>query len=458
MPAKIACDENQNLPSEGSVVMNRRNFVRSSAGCLAAAVMPGLWSCRRAVSNSKRYNFTSYRPGRFLAPITRVTPDDGFYVHTYYDVCPFSPSQRYLAVTRLPYQDRIPVLGDMAEVCVIDLEQQTIETVYRTKSWGFQTGANLNWGATDRYLYTNDVFDSDAVCVRIDLQSGETKAFAGPMYHMAPDESAVIGFPLELLDITQQGYGVPAKDPSNFRRLPPGASKTEGIWRTDLKSNEKKLLVSLADVSAKIPEPPPRKDGTFYFWHSRFNYQGTRILQVLRCLFPDGWGGRNAMAFTYDADGSDIRHTPSWPVWGHGGGHPNWHPDGEHVIRNLSPDGKNRRFCQLRYDGTEFTVLSEKIPGGGHPRIEPTGKYIVTDAFPHRDGRQFVSLRLVNVAADEGEEICAIPTVDRDKVEHPVFRLDGHPAWSPDYKKVLFQAAPEGARQLFLADLSKAVF
>ena len=92
---------------------------------------------------------------------------------------------------------------------MIDLENETIETVYSTKGWGFQLGANLNWGKTDRYLYTNDIIDGEAVCVRIDLKTGETKGFAGPMYHIAPDESAVVGFPLDMINITQMGYGVP---------------------------------------------------------------------------------------------------------------------------------------------------------------------------------------------------------------------------------------------------------
>jgi len=440
------------------LIMNRRRFIRTSAGLLTVVSMPGVWACRRPVSKKKKYVFKPYDRSKTLAPVVKVTPDDGFYVHTYYDVCSISPSQRYLAVTRLPYQDHIPGLTDQdtADVCVIDLEEQTIETVYSTRSWGFQVGANVQWGATDRHLYANDVIEGTAVCVQIDLETDKATAFAGPMYYIAPDESCVIGFPLELLNITQQGYGVPSEDPGNPRSLPPGAAEDEGIWRTDLKTNERRLLVSLADVSALIPEPPPREDGTFYFWHSKFNKQGTRIMQVLRCLFPDGSGGRNSMVFTYNPDGSDIRYTPSKPVWAHGGGHPNWHPDGIYLIRNLKPDGKTNRFCKIRYDGTEVTVLSEKFRGGGHPTVEPNTRYCITDDFPY-DGVQKVTIRLIDLAAQKEESICTMPTISRKGPAHPALRLDGHPFWSRDYKKVCFQAAPEGARQLFMADLSGIV-
>jgi len=441
-----------------SAGMNRRSFMRTSAGFLAVSLMPGAWSCRRPLSKKKKFDFKPYEAGKTLAPVVKVTPDDGCYIHTYYDVCSLSPSQRYLAATRLPYQDHIPALGDggTADVCLIDLEEQTIETVYSTRCWGFQVGANLQWGADDRHLYANDVVEGTAVCVRIDLESDEVLAFCGPMYNIAPDESCVIGFPLELMNVTQQGYGVPSEDILNPRRLPMGAAENEGIWRTDLRTDEKRLLLSLAQVAAKIPEPAPREQGTFYFWHSKFNRQGSRIMQVLRCLFPDGWGNRNAMVFTCNADGSEIHYTPSTPVWGHTGGHPNWHPDGIHLIRNLKPDGKTDRFCMLRYDGSEVTVLTEKFKGGGHPTVEPKTRFCITDDFPV-DGGQKVSIRLIDLVAREEEAICTLPTLPRQGLAHPALRLDGHPFWSRDYRKVVFQAAPGGIRQLFMADLTGIV-
>ncbi len=244
--------------------MLRRRFLAAMAAGAAAPVIGGGCASRSSRVPAGAFDFEPFRASPTLAPVTRVTPDDGFYVHTYYDVCPFSPSGRYLAVTRLPYQTRIPVLGDTADVCVIDLRDRILRTLYTTKSWGFQTGSLAQWGATDRHLYTNDVVRGRAACVRLDLETGERRAFEGPMYHIAPDESAVIGFPLELLDVTQRGYGVTPRDPDHPPRLPAGASATEGIWKTDLRTGRKELLVSLADMAARVPEPPPEPGGTFY--------------------------------------------------------------------------------------------------------------------------------------------------------------------------------------------------
>ena len=436
--------------------MKRRTFIRkSSAGISFTLMAPGIWSCTKKPSKKKPLRFETYTGGPTLVPVTKVTPDDGFYVHTYYDVCPFSPSEKYLVVSKLPYEDQPPQYGDTADVCVIDLENHLIETVYTTKCWAHQTGTMAQWGASDDLIYTNDVIDGKGVCVEINLQSNEIRAFEGPMYHVSPDGKSVVGFPLDLYDITQRGYGLVAKNYDSPPALPMGASETEGLWKTDTSTGKTSLLVSIKDVVDHIPEAPPRADGTYYFWHSKFNLQSDRIMLVQRCLFPDGSGGRNVNVFTFDLEGKDIIRTQSEPVWGHGGGHPNWHPDGKHLLRNLKPDGKNERLCKVPIDGSEPIVLSETIDGGGHPTIEPSEKYIVTDIKYH-DPDPVVRIRLINLVDQSEEAICKMPTkpLYREKGDTAELRLDGHPAWDRKFRKVCFQAAPKGHRQLFIADLS----
>lgn len=436
-------------------MMNRRQFVLTSAGYAAGFAAPGCWAFESAASKKRSFDFGG-SDGDNAVPVQRVTPDDGEYIHTYYDVCPWSPSGRYVAATKLPYSDRYPVVGDAAEVCVIDLKERTIQTVYKTKCWGFQTGANLNWGGTDRYLYTNDIAGGVAVCTRLDLDRGEVKLYSGPAYNVAPDDSCAIGFPLELMDATQLGYGAPSKDPLQPPKLPPGASKSQGLWRTDLRTGEKRLLVSLAQLAARVSEPPLWDGGTWYLWHSKHNNAGNRILQISRTLFPKGQGASNTLVFTFNIDGSDIQLLPSKPVWGTNGGHPNWHADNKHVIRNLAVGGKTR-FCQWLIDGSNFRLLSETLEGGGHPRIEPVGRYLVTDTFEHDGKRQWVIIRFIDLRQDREQRICRFPTVDRTILKGDlavVRRLDGHPSWDRGFKNVIFQAAPNGNRQLYVADVS----
>ncbi|MEX2579546.1 MAG: hypothetical protein WD342_10865 [Verrucomicrobiales bacterium] len=444
---------------------SRRKFLTlTSAGLSALAVAPGRWTIARPASDRHRYEFTPYRPGKTLAPVLRVTPDDGAYAHTYYDVCPWSASGRLLGVTRFPFQDRTPAWGDAAEVCVIDLEEQTIETVYTTRVWGYQLGANVQWGPTDRYLYTNDVVDGDAVGVRIDLESGETMAMAGPKYDIAPDGSALVGPDLELMNRTQYGYGLPDDPDGAQDELPPGASDDTGIWRTDLETNEKSLLVSLADAAAvaRPADPDAYDDGTFYFWHCKYNRQNTRVMQVLRCVVP-GHGTRNPTLLTYQPDGGDIRLALDRTQWAKGG-HPNWHPDGRHIVAHLVPHwlgDDTMRFCLVPIDGGEIRVLAPSLRGGGHPSIEQSGRHLVTDAYP-RDPEALpngeVPLRLIDLQTEEERRICTVFIDLHARYDsRPAGKLDPHPAWSRDYRSICFNGAPEGRRQIFIADLSATI-
>ena len=446
--------------------MNRKNFITTSAGFLAFMTVPGCYLIQNKEKKSlKKFKFRNFREDTSYGKIKIVTPDDGYYIQTFFDVCPFSPGQKYLAVSKLPYQDRDAKYGDTTDICVIDLENETIETVYSTRGWGFQLGANLNWGKSDRYLYTNDIIENEPVCVRIDLKTGETKGFAGPMYHIAPDESAVVGFPLDLINITQMGYGVPY-----FREFEEikGAPADQGLWQTNLKTNQKKLLVSLNDALNKSDDPGFYEGAGCYFFHSKYNLQGTRIFQVMRGIFPDpivasdpSKRGRNPMLFTFNADGTDIHQSVTREQWSLRGNHPNWHPDGEHIIMNLTPAwmGETRMlFCMFHHTGKDFKILSDKFSGSGHPSVNPDTSWLISDYYVGEYRKlnfEESPIRLINIGTQEELHICTVPT-DID-ISDSTLRVDPHVVWSRDYKKVCFNGAPDGKRQVFVADLTGVI-
>lgn len=453
--------------------MIRRDFLKASTLLGSASAFAGQLHGERASDQPSHFEkrpiangFSRYREGNTSCPVYRVTPDDGYYIHTFYDICPWSPSQRYLACTKFPFQDREPTHADRAEICLIDLEDHTITEVYSTTGWGFQLGANIQWGATDRFLYFNDKVDEQVVAVRLDLENGKSEALAGPMYHIAPDESSIIGFPLDLINATQGGYGA-AIDPQKQRRLDLGAAEHEGIWRTDLKTNKKTLLVSLAQAYEVLPKSDKEKfeAGTFYFFHSKFSPKGDRILQVFRCLVPesmksgDGSAARvNPTLLTFNTDGSDLRVAIPNEVWGKGGNHPNWHPDNQHILMNLKLGHMDHRLCRFCPDGSDFTVMSDTIFGSGHPSFHGSGRYIITDSYP---GEKFaaksgeVPIRLIDVERQSDENICFIFTNGRPEIN--ALRVDPHVVWSRDFTKVCFNGAAEGRRQIYIADLSEVV-
>lgn len=448
--------------------MNRRKFIsKTSAGMAATLTLQGCWSVKNKLAEettrSKIRNdleFRDYRKGKTLSPIKIVTPKDAPYMHTFYDVSPFSPSGRYILLTRLPYQYKSPTYGDKADVCIIDMQNRTIYTVYSTKSWGHQLGTNAQWGNTDKFIYTNDWIDNHNVCVRIDIETGETKAYTGSMYHISPDTTSIAGFPLDIINATQGGYGSP-ENPQNLPFSYEGSPENFGLFQTDLKTNLKKLLVPLSAFNNEY-SGAEFNGSTTYLFHTKYNPQGNRIMQVVRCLVP-GKQGWNPSIYTFDVNGQNMNKALGYDQWNQGGHHPNWHPDGKHIIMNLNPKKELGldmfSFVIFNQDGSNFKQLSKKHKGGGHPSVTPDTKWLITDAytfekdFVNSDGE--VKIRLIDLVADEEQALCHVYTPPSDR--YGVLRNDPHPVWSRDYKKVLFCGTPAGKREIFVANLENII-
>ena len=383
-------------------------------------------------------------------PVRCVTPACGHYMHTFYDVSPWSPSGRYLVCLRLPFCDREPGPEDEAEVCLIDLWEERLEPLYRTTGWGLQTAAHQVWGRTDRYLYFNDKRGGRPVGVRFDLHTREAVILDGPVYQVTPDETYALSPSLVGINRTQGGYGV-SLSPELDKPNPPGPSERDGLWQVDLRTGKKSLLLSFAQIFDVLEHREELEGGSFYGFHVKINPQQTRVLFVVRVLTP---GERmKSMAITCAMDGTDVRVAVPHRRWARGGHHPNWHPDGERIVINLAADDGSLRFHEVRYDGSGERVLVPHILGSGHPTYSRNGRYLVTDAYPRepvaRDA--WVPLRLIDL--EHGVERTLTWMWVGGNVRG-VLRLDMHPAWNRAFDQLCLAGAPDEYRQLFIADLA----
>jgi len=458
--------------------VHRRSFIsKTSAGFLAVFSGTASWAFSLPEWEEEPCPFQIYRKGQTLVPVTKVTPDDGYYIHTFYDECPWSPDGNYLLVTRLPYQKKKPQWGDTAEVCLIDLDKQTIRTIYKTKAWSFQMGANAQWSdVSSRYVYTNDLINDIPVCIRIDIHNGKIVAYAGPKYDISPDGQWVAGPNLHYINITQYGYSLPDPPSGIPNQLRKSQMDSEGLWMTKLETNEKQLFVSMNDFyKHAIPEDQAfYREGVYYSFHTKFNSRSSKIMQVFRCLFNGE--GRHASLFTLDTDGSNIIQCLPREKWnqkaelGGSGNHPNWHPDGEHIIMNTVPTWlgyKNMMFSMFKYDGSDFRILSEKHLGSGHPTVDPNTRYLIADAYlkqTYVTKNDEIPIRLIDLSDDREYTLCTISNNVGNKGKMysdeggSQFKLDPHPAWNRTYSKVCFNGAPHQKRQVYIADLETLVY
>ena len=91
--------------------------------------------------------YTGFSPE---VPVWCVTPDVTGCIHHFFDTSPVSPSGRYLGLTRLPAEDRLPAPDERAEVVVVDLETGEPQTVADIGCFDVQLGANVQWGSSDQ--------------------------------------------------------------------------------------------------------------------------------------------------------------------------------------------------------------------------------------------------------------------------------------------------------------------
>lgn len=396
-----------------------------------------------------------------LVPVWCVTPDRGRTIHRFFDTSPFSASGRYLGLTRLPYEDRLPQPGDVAEILVVDLHTGEERIVAETRGWDTQLGAQVQWGADDTELYFNDVDERtwEAAGVKLNPATGEKRVLEGPIYMVSPDGRWAASPDLVRIGATQPGYGIIVPPDHVRRKVPP---TEDGIYVTSTETGRSRLLVSLAQV---VDEAGPtlrldaRATGELYCFHVKWSPRGDRLLFVLRWLAHDPGAPvrMRAQLLTLSADGSDIRVAIPASEWGKGGHHPNWCPDGEHVLMNLRLDGTNMRFACARYDGGGLRELVPGITGSGHPTLHPNGRQLLTDAYPREPvafGDGTVPIRLVDVAARTEKLIVRVPCVPAFSGPREALRVDLHPAWDRNFSRIAFNAWLAGSRRVCVADLS----
>ncbi|MEO8974251.1 MAG: hypothetical protein ABI552_00615 [Casimicrobiaceae bacterium] len=403
--------------------------------------------------------YTAFSP---QIPVHCVTPGITGVIHRFHDTSPFSPSGRYLAMTRFTFEDRLPEPGTPADVLVVDLETGDIETVAKTLGADTQLGAQVQWGADDRSLYFNDV---DPVTwmpfgVRLDPQSGIRRTLSGGIYCISPDGRKSASPCLRRTHRTQAGYGVivpPAHIPRNR-----GAACDDGVYLTDTTTGDCRLMVSIANIVEQTFTAVERAmfdGGAFYGFHAKWNPQGTRLMFVLRWL-PPVQGPRLNNVITMNADGSDVHRPITDRHWCRGGHHPNWCPDGEHVLMNLNLCGTGLRIVSTRYDGADLHALSDTLPGSGHPTMHPDGVHVLTDAYVSEAlafGDGTTPIRWLDLAASTETQLLRIRTQAAFAGPRQELRVDSHPAWDRAFRRFAFNACPAGGRQVFVADMSAIV-
>lgn len=378
----------------------------------------------------------------------------GRVIHRFFDTSPISPSGKWLALFRMPYENKSPQPGDAGDVILVNMKTGKETVVAQSRGWEVQLGANVQWGSSDKELLFNDVDTTTwkAYCVVLDPATGKTRKLDGTIFMASNDGKQTASYDLIKSTYAQVGYGVII--PKKLIQRNRGPVADDGIDITDIKTGKTKRIVSLKSIYEKsvpsIAVANPQ-DYEYYCFQVKWNPQGTRLLTTVQWA-PLKGGARLRSVITMRPDGSDIRTAITPEQWGKGGHHVNWMPDGEHLSMNLNVDGKDGlELISVKYDGTDMKTVF--TPGSGHPSFHPKGlSFIITDAYPdepitRRDGTSPIRFLHTDTGKEEKVADVFVTNVNGE------FRIDPHPAWDRKGRYVVFNGFTGGTRNVFVADL-----
>jgi len=379
-------------------------------------------------------------------PVTRGTSGPLYHFFGYYDKCPWDVSGRYLLAMRVAFMRRPPTPEDLALIGLIDLQSGgRWRPLAETTAWYWQQGAMLQWlpSAPDRKIIYNTRTETGFGSTILDIETGERRNLPRAIYALTPDGRSAVTLNFSRVHRTRPGYGyVGVKDPWEGDLAP----HEDGLYFMDLETGASRLIVSLAQMAAYDPEPT-MVGAEHWFNHLQFNTAGTRFLFLHRWKQPDGRWRRTRM-FTANPDGSEIAYLGREGMVSHF----DWR-DETHILAWSTYAGENHyHLYEDQSDHVEI-VGEDVFDQDGHCSYSPDRRWILTDTYPSRDRSErtlIVYHPETNRRIDVGR-FYATPEITGE------IRCDLHPRWSRDGRQACFDSIHEGARQIYVADLSSIV-
>ena len=364
---------------------------------------------------------------------------------------PWNGSGRYIIALRTTFQDRLPGANDPADVVLIDTRNDhSIRVVDQCRGWNPQQGTMFYWNPdrpeTQFFFNDRDRQSGKVFCVLFDITKGRRVR-----------EYRFNDTPVGNGGVAQNGGYFAAINYARMARLRPATGykgsydwtegeahpKDDGIFKIEIESGQKSLLVSFAKIAASLRDLQHDIEvSSLFINHTLWNREGDRIFFFARA----GWNGQGTkinQPFVVRPDGTNLM-----PMKQHIGGHPEWDL-GRHMIGRIGTQ-------QILFDTDTQMVVgslgsSDIFPDPeGDIALSPDGKWFV-NGFKDRAARKnyYVIYR-----REDGAHI-RTAGFDIGNLAGDL-RQDPSPCWNRDGTKLLVPGvAGDGTRQLFVLDLRR---
>lgn len=390
----------------------------------------------------------------FDLEIEQITSGSKHHFFGYIGQCqtiPWNASNRYILGMEIDRIDRMPKPEEAAMIFLIDTQNDNkIIRVDKTHAWNPQQGTMFYWNPltpeTQFFFNDRDVKTGKVFTVIYDIEKKkrvrEFRFDDTPIGNggVAADGSAWLGINYGRLARLRLVTGYPeALDWSKDEIAP----ENDGIFIVDIKTGEKRLLVSYRQLDEKIKElNPDMKHSGLFINHTLWNRDADRVYFYAR----GGWSGsgedRINVPFSINSDGTGLTSHELFI-----GGHPEW-AEGNLVIGSHK-DEAGKKDLQVLYNVDTKQIDgqlgdSEMFPRpGGDVSLSPDGNWFV-NGYSNSGKNYYAVLQRSDGAFTRSEGI------DKGAYSGDI-RIDPAPRWNRTNDAILVPGIAEnGTRQMFV--------
>jgi len=379
------------------------------------------------------------------APVRQITKGPGFHWFGYYDKLQFDPTGRYVLSNEVSFESRSPVAGDSIKVGMVDTgDNDRWIPLGTSNAWNWQQGCMLQWvpGSKTDVLW-NDRVDGEFVCHIINVKTGKKRTIPSPIYTLSPDGKWAITCDFRRLNDVRPGYGYAGVPDPNAAKLIPDDI---GIWRVDLATGKRNLLISVADAAA-IPYPGGYSNGAkHWFNHLLISPDGGRFIFLHRWRGDKEGKSFSTRLFTANAQGKDLYITDPYGKTSHFV----WRDPG-HILAWAWHPSKGEKFYLYKDKTDRVEIVGPDVMTvNGHCTYlnRDNNRWILNDTYPDKERNQ--NVYLYDVEKGERRPLGSFHAPPEYTGE---WRCDTHPRSSPDGRKVVIDSAHNGGRQMYLIDI-----
>ena len=359
---------------------------------------------------------------------------------------PWNAGGRYILALRVGFHDHMPKPDEAAEIVLIDTAHgNRIVPVDKTRAWNFQQGTMFYWdpasAETQFFFNDRDPRTNKIYTVLFDVQTGKrVREFRYPdtpvgNSGVAQGGGAFLGINYGRLSRLRRVTGYPgAFDWTAGQNAP----DNDGIFLIDVRTGEKRLLVSFRKLADSVrPSKPDVDKAWLYINHTLWNRTDDRIYFFLRGRYRSSSMWVNVPC-TIKPDGTGLTVHDTFI-----GGHPEW--DEGSLIIGREADR------QVLYDVDKKEIVGQLgtpnvLPNPeGDIALSPDGNWFV-NGFASEDRRNhYVTLRRT-----DGTNV-RTPAFRRGPYRRGDLRIDPAPRWNRTSDAILLPGwTDEGTRQLFV--------